>query len=235
MEAQHGPHLTFVAEASTSLEDTGIVSYAIRNHELLALAASYWTDSLAKEHAPPWSKESEYSTIVTSALDIESNFHVSHRFVSAKFAERPLNELEGSRHYWSPWLVTQLTFHTAYCLLNHPILLSTHLKSFRGIIPQSFIETSLDQARVHVDWIVYFLEMLEKKQFRVSDPLLGYCALMAATISLHFRRARLSEVRDHADRGYSICLRWLENVSPAWQNISVMARLPRGTCELIGD
>ncbi|KAH8647195.1 hypothetical protein BX600DRAFT_555452 [Xylariales sp. PMI_506] len=216
---QLGPHLNFVAQASSSMDDAGILSYAIQSQELLAMAINYGVNSLDKERPPPWVEGSDYSAVMACALTFESNVHSGHRFITTRFAERPLHELEANRDYWGPWLLMQFAYHTAYCLLNHPVLLSVRLKNFQGIIPQSFIETSLNHVRLHVDWIVHFAQMISRKRYRVSDPFLAYCVCIAGTVSLQHHRTDMSEVRERAKREYSICLNWLMGVSSMWPNI----------------
>ena len=203
--------------------DPGILSYAIQCQHLLAMAITYGIKSLEKDDLLPWSAGSDYSLVQTSALAFESSLPAVHRFVTARFEDRPLQELETNHHYWSPWLLIQLAYHASHCLLNHPVLLSARLKAFRGIIPQHFLETSLKQTTVHFDWITHFVQMIDRTGYRVSDPLIDCCVAVAATVALQQKQAGLAEVCEWAKSGYTICINWLQKKSTIWLNITNVA------------
>lgn len=220
-----GPHGIFIAQNSCGQTlDTGIMSYAIQLTDIFSKASSYAINCVENKNAPPWLAESEYTKLHSSMEEFESLCAPVHRFNHARFAERHLSELQSNREYWGPWILVQLAYHTIFCVLNHPFLLSERLRLYPNVIPQFFLQTSFELMQVHTDWVLYFVDMLRKKGFRVSDPFLGYCAIITATVCLAHTRAELSEVRKKARSGMSTALSFAQDLAQKWPHLSIMVR-----------
>ncbi|KAK7728480.1 hypothetical protein SLS57_002368 [Botryosphaeria dothidea] len=203
--------------------DEGITAYVIQLSE-------YWHKTLryARRRANPgvhypWSAESEYSKIMVSMMEMESHMPYKHRFRSSKFADRPTEELEKQRDYWCPWLFSQMIYHTIMCLLNHPLILSLRLRNFRVSIPEIFLQHTADLIASHTDWVIHFMDILEEKSFRVTDPFIGHCVAVVATIYLQQSYADDAGIRTEKRNNFLKCLNFVRKLGAYWPHVAQIA------------
>lgn len=206
--------------------DEGITAYVIQLSE-------YWHKTLryARRRANPgahypWSAESEYSKIMVSMMEMESHMPYKHRFRSSKFADRPTEELEKQRDYWCPWLFSQMIYHTIMCLLNHPLILSLRLRNFRVSIPEIFLQHTADLIASHTDWVIHFMDILEEKSFRVTDPFIGHCVAVVATIYLQQSYADDAGIRTEKRNNFLKCLNFVRKLGAYWPHVAQIVRSP---------
>lgn len=98
--------------------DKGIVAYAIQLSEVWFKVTRYARRRGKPNAQPPWSSQSDYSTILAHQMDFETRMPFIHRFEPAKFSQKTIEQLDGNRDYWGPWLFVQFLYHTNLCLLN---------------------------------------------------------------------------------------------------------------------
>ncbi|TVY27038.1 hypothetical protein LHYA1_G004755 [Lachnellula hyalina] len=217
-------------EASSSVEidpevltDKGIVAYAIQQSEVWFKTTRYAWRRGKPSSLPPWSAQSEYSTVLAQLMDFETRMPYTYRFKPAKFSQQPLEHLNANRDYWGPWLFVQFLYHTNLCLLNHPLLLSLRLRNFKCVIPEIFLQHTSDLISSHASWIINFIDMLEGKQFKVTDPFLGHCVAIVATIYLQESfvddLARRKDKQDCFDK----CLRFIRGFGAQWPHVGRIA------------
>jgi hypothetical protein len=217
---QPNPKLTFSAQAySANKKDLGITACVVQLSELWGMAQSYAASLVTQDSPPPWAPQSDYSRITFRHTEFESVTPLKHRL-----HETCLDELTGSHHqqrrdFWGQFLFLQLVFHGIPCLLNHPILLSARLRNFRHTMPQSFLRHSYEQITLHAGWILHFVELLEAKGYEVSDPTLGQCVVIVATIYLQHSFVEDLFFREKAQTGYDTCLSFLQRMALRWPNI----------------
>ncbi|KAI3392052.1 hypothetical protein diail_6307 [Diaporthe ilicicola] len=190
--------------------------------EVWHMASCYAARPVDPSTPPPWKSESDYSHIMSRHLDIDSRVPAKYRWHENKdFQDREPAELHEQRGYWGPWLFGQFIYAAIPCLLNHPFLLSMRLRNFRHTMPQSFIQQSFEQIMRHAGWIIYFLDLLESKSFQVSDPILGQCVAIIATIQLQHSFVRNDTLRARAQSGFEKCMSFLRKLGRVWPNIGV--------------
>ncbi|CEO60779.1 hypothetical protein PMG11_05319 [Penicillium brasilianum] len=211
-------------DVSDSKLDIGIISANMCTSELWSLACKYAINHGNFDTNPPWHPQSDYLTISYWHTEHESCMPLRFRLHASRFSEQTPENLQANRDYWSPWLFFQIVWHAVPCLLNHPFLLSMRLRNFRRTMPQSFLRNSFEQLTLHSGWIVHFLELIESKNFEVSDPTLGHCVAIVGTIYLQH-----SFVEDHnfstkAQTGFEKCLRFLHKVGHRWPHVDQQAR-----------
>lgn len=153
-------------------------------------------------------------------MDFETRMPYIHRFKPARFSQRSTEELNDNRDYWGPWLFLQLVYHTNLCLLNHPLLLSLRLRNFQSVIPEIFLQHTSDLISSHASWIIHIIEMLDTKSFRVTDPFLGYCVAIVATIYLQESFVDDMEIRREKERSFGICLSFVRGLGEQWPHVS---------------
>ena len=199
--------------------DIGINAANMHTSELWALASQYAMSHIGVDTHPPWSPQSDYAMITYWHTEHESYMPLKFRLHASRFPTHSLADLQAHRDYWGPWLFFQLLWHAVPCLLNHPFFLSMRLRGFRRTMPQSFLRNSFEQLTLHSGWIVHFLELFEEKGFEVSDPTLGHCVTIVATIYLQHSFVEDAAFCRKAQTGFNKCLRFLRAMGHRWPHI----------------
>jgi penicillin-binding protein-related factor A (putative recombinase) len=199
--------------------DKGIVAYAIQLTEVWFNITRYARRRGKPTTIPPWSSESEYSRILAQQMEFETKMPYHHRFKPAKFSEHPVEHLNSNRGYWGPWLFIQFLYHTNLCLLNHPLLISLRLKNFKCVIPEIFLQHTSDLISSHASWIINFIDMLEAKSFKATDPFLGHCVAIVATIYLQESFVDDPITRQERQDSFEKCLRFIRGFGEQWPHV----------------
>lgn len=202
-----------------SKPDIGIIGSNVYTSEVWAMACNYAASHVGVDAHPPWSPHSDYTMINFKHAEHESLMPLRFRLHASRFQDHPPAELHARRDYWSPWLLFQLAWHAVPCLVNHPFLLSMRLRNFRRTMPQSFLRNSFEQLTFHSGWVLHFLELIELKDFEVSDPTIGQCVAIVATIYLQHSFVEDQAFNRKAQNGFEKCLRFLRNMGHRWPNI----------------
>ncbi|OAA73463.1 hypothetical protein ISF_00364 [Cordyceps fumosorosea ARSEF 2679] len=212
-----------VTGSGGSQMDAGIMRYVLELSEAWRMARSYAACRVSSDAPPPWNQHSDYSSVMNLHLEFDCRVPLRYRFAANKFAEQDAGDLERRRDYWGPWLYIQIIYALIPCIVNHPFLLSMRLKNFRQTLPQSFIHHSFEYINRHAGWIMYFINMLEKKSFQIADPALAHCIAVVATIHLQHSFVKDRPLRDKAQEGFEKCISFLRRMGGTWPYISTMA------------
>ncbi|KAJ5937227.1 C6 transcription factor [Penicillium verhagenii] len=207
----------------SELQDQGIVAYVIMLSEAFGRTARYVRHRGRPGNVPPWSPDSEYSKIIALQMDLETLMPLTHRFKPANLSDRSLEELQTHREYWGPWFLNQFMYHTILCLLNHPLLLSLSLRTFRSTIPEIFLQHTSDLISSHTTWIIHFINFFEEKSFLVSDPLLGYSAAVVATIELQLSFTENPAIREQKRDRFAKCVKFVQQIGERWPHMARLA------------
>lgn len=208
----------------SDIEDQGIMAYVIMLSEVFARTARYVRLRGRPSNVPPWSPHSEYSKIIALQMDLETRMPLTHRFKPANLGDRSLDELQAHREYWGPWFLNQFMYHTILCLLNHPLLLSLSLRTFRSTIPEIFLQHTSDLISSHTTWIIHFINYFEERQFLISDPLLGYGAAVVATIELQLSFTEDSAIREQKRDRFTKCVKFVQQIGERWPHMARLAQ-----------
>ncbi|KAH8704171.1 putative C6 transcription factor [Talaromyces proteolyticus] len=205
------------------MKDEGIVSYVLLLSETFSRTAAYVKRRGKPNNFPPWSPESEYSKIIALQMDGETRMPYTHRFKYANLDERTLEDLQSNRDYWGPWFLNQFMYHTILCLLNHPLLLSLVLRNHKSVIPEIFLQHSSDMLASHTTWILHFVRYFAEKGFKVSDPFLGYCVAVVATIELQLSFTEDAAIRKNKQERFKTCTNFVRDLGKEWPHMAKMA------------
>lgn len=208
------------------MKDEGVVAYILLLSETFSRTAGYVKRRGKPDAFPPWSPESEYSKIIALQMDSETRVPYIHRFKFAGLSDRSAEDLQSNRDYWGPWFLNQFMYHTILCLLNHPLLLSLSLRNHRSTIPEIFLQHSSDMISSHTNWIVYFVRYFEEKGFRISDPFLGYCAAVVATIELQLSFTEDESIRKDKQERFESCMSFVQDLGKEWPHMAKMVACP---------
>jgi hypothetical protein len=204
------------------VKDAGIVAYVIQLSEVWFKTTRYARRRGKPSALPPWSPQSEYSTIMTQQMEFETRMPYIHRFKPANFASKSSEELHSNRDYWGPWLFIQFLYHTNLCLLNHPLILALRLRTFQCVIPEIFLQHTSDLISSHASWVTHIIDVLEAKSFKVSDPFMGHCAAIVATIHLQESFKDNPTARQEHQIKFEKCLGFIRGFENEWPHIARM-------------
>ncbi|KAJ5090307.1 C6 transcription factor [Penicillium argentinense] len=208
----------------STIQDQGINAYVIMLSEAFARTLRYVQHRGRPGKVPPWSPDSEYSKILALQMEMETRMPHTHRYKSANLNDRSLEELQAHREYWGPWFLNQFLYHTILCVLNHPLLLSLSLRTFRSTIPEIFLQHTSDLISSHTTWIIHFINYLTEKSFRVSDPVLGYSAAVVATIELQLSFTENAAIRSEKRSRFTKCVTFVQAIGQTWPHMARLAR-----------
>jgi hypothetical protein len=197
--------------ATPDTQDKGVVAYAIQLSEVWFKITRYARRRGNPSTLPPWSPQSDYALIMAQQMEFETRSSQAHRFKSAKFSQRTTEDLHANRDYWGPWLFIQFLYHTNLCLLNNPLLLSLRLKNIKSQIPEIFLQQVSDLVSSHARWIIRYIDMLEAKSFKVSDPFIAHCVAIIATIYLQESFAEDPVIRQQKRDSFDKCLKFIRD------------------------
>lgn len=207
--------------------DLGVVAYAAQMTEVWYRVRQYVQHRGREDSHPPWSGHSTYSKIMFSQMELESQMPHKHRFKPSGFTEHDISVLSTNRQYWAPWLYLQLAYHAIVCTLNHPLLLSLHLRRFRvKQVPELFLQHIQDMLTTHTDWVIHLLEIATEKQFESSDPFLAQFVAIVGTIFLQQSFTADEQIRAEKKAKYRQCLHFVQNLGGYWlgalEKVSIM-------------
>ncbi|KAF4503272.1 Quinic acid utilization activator [Fusarium agapanthi] len=202
--------------------DRGIMKYMIPLAQLWREVRVYASRRVFSDTLPPWNPRSDYSQVTYRHLEVDCSVPLKYRFSANQIDKQTPETLQQNRGYWGPYLFTQFVYASIPVILNHPFLLSMRLRQFRHTMPQSFVNSSFDVITRHIGWIMYHLDVLEKMDYRVSDPTLAHVVAVVATIHLQHSFVDDLTLREKAQVGFEKCLEFLRCMGLTWHSVAVM-------------
>jgi hypothetical protein len=210
---------------SQGASDLGVVAYVIQLSEVWHKTARHAHRRGKAGGLPPWSTQSDYSQITAELMDVETTLPYKYRFRPVRFAEQDGTRLQEHRDFWASWVFLQMIYHTVLCLLNHPLLLSLRLRSFRvTMIPEVFLQHTADLTATHTEWIVHLLDLCERMEFEVHNPFLAHSAAIAATIYLQQSYSEDSAIRSTKKECFRKCVSFVKRLGLYWPYIEQLVR-----------
>jgi hypothetical protein len=207
-------------------QDTGAMACSIQLSEIWFKITRYARRRGKPSTLPPWSPQSEYATIMAQQMESETRMPNVHRFKPSQFSTQSTEDLNANRDYWGPWIYLQILYHTNLCLLNHPLLLSLRLRNFKSlIIPEMFLQSTADLISSHTSWVAHLIGMLEAKSFKVTDPFLGHCVAITATIYLQESFVEDGNIREKKMENFSKCLKFVRGFKE-WPHVGRLVSFP---------
>lgn len=164
----------------------------------------------------PWRNDSMYAKVLSDFMETENRIPMCHRYDSAKFYKRKVEELKVNRDYWAPWLKEQFTYHAIPTVLNHPFLYIVAAQHNPNLaIPNTFWRRSSELALLHSTWIVRMIDMVVDKQVPLADPFFGHVAAIAATVHLYYCCAAAPRLKHKSNTDFAKCKRFLKRFIPS--------------------
>ncbi|KAF6820636.1 hypothetical protein CMUS01_11525 [Colletotrichum musicola] len=227
----HNPAFTFITSCAIpemslhQLEeplDKSISTLACHFSITWRLARMYAASRVGPDDPPPWDSRSDYSMVMQSHHSIDCRSSVKYRFACNRIADHAPDTIQAQRQWWMPFLFIQFVHETIPCLLNHPFLLSMRLRSFRQTVPVPFMQQSLEAINRNARWVLYFMDVLDKKGIQVCDPVLAHCVVVVATIHLQHSFVEDQVLRGKAKAGFEKCMNFLRKMATIWPSAANM-------------
>ncbi|RDW82934.1 hypothetical protein BP5796_04425 [Coleophoma crateriformis] len=215
------PITTSKCQSSGSV-DLGIIGYSLQLIDLWMTSLHYVT-GLNQQTVRAWAPNSGHFHLVEHIMEWESYLCKNHRYAHVRFAEHQSGDIEKNSRYWGPWLLVQFTYHGTLCLLNHPFIYLEKPGILETPESSTFSEKSSDIALLHAKHITRLIDTLEQKDVQVSDPFLGYCATIAATVNLWFCYVEDHGVKEQARSRFIKCYQFVLRLAKFWKVADRMA------------
>lgn len=195
--------------------DNGVMDFVIEMSVEWVKVMSYVKDCLSfTPDISPWFTSSRYASALAGVMSIETRLQPLHRYKHVTFRDLTLEDLEECREYWAPWLLSRFLYHTMICLLNHPLLVTLQLQT-KGNDSELFREQSSFYVARHVHWILHFIAFIEARKFRITDPVIGYCAAVIATIESQLIYSVDEVTAEKKQRNIQSCRRLIRSLAPS--------------------
>lgn len=204
------------------VREHGIMVLVFQLSDVWSKTMSYVRSCLSSHQpTPPWSTSSKYSEVLSSAMCLGQ--HSFHTYGKIKLGEMTAENLDRSRNYWAPWLLSRFMYHTNLCLLNHPLLVTLQLQG-RKQDSELFRQQTSFYVSQHTTWILHFIAFIESREFRVSDPTIGYCAAVAATIELQLSFSVDESLGREKKRNFHTCLSFIQKLAGEWPSMGRLVK-----------
>lgn len=214
-------------DISTSV-DNGIMAYVIEMSEIWAKTIRYAHRRGKRQQPPSWSPESEYQQILAQLMAHETRVPYKYRYKPARFENYDGNAIQQNRTFWAPWYLHQMMYHSLLCLLNHPLVLSLHLRNLKmTMVPEVFLQHTDDLIQTHTTWVIHLIDDANAKGFVPSDPYPSYCVAVVATIFLQQSYADDEAVRSTKQENFNKCLAFVRASGAYWQRVAQLVSTSR--------
>lgn len=179
-------------------------------------------------HLPPWDSKSEFTSIYSALLQLESKFELGDRIGEA--VQRDCI-LDGKIDMQLAGLVifSHALFHTCQCILHHPFLLYQQCKA-RGVkAPQSFINRALQTCRESACAMSQLLQDVKEAGCVSFFSFMGFCTTVACSVHTLYLNDRDSSLQQQAQKYLRSNTLFMEEFSRYWKNgLPMVSRLPMG-------
>ncbi|PYI12863.1 hypothetical protein BO99DRAFT_84000 [Aspergillus violaceofuscus CBS 115571] len=205
--------------------DQGIMMTVIYLSAVWSQARSYVRSRGHGNPDPPWSYKSAYSQQMSLLLQIGANLPSFHRYAVVNPEAQTPDDINADREYWAPWFLSRFLYHTTVCLLNHPLLVMLCVRE-RAPVPEIHLQQTSSLITHHTRWISDLLILLEEKAFRTTDPIVGYCAAIVATIELQLQYTGSTDERASKRQRLQRCVDMVDRLGAIWPALRRLVRFP---------
>ncbi|KAK5456830.1 hypothetical protein LTS15_004610 [Exophiala xenobiotica] len=175
--------------------------------------------------AAPWASTSDFTSINSTLLQLESNFEKDQLRTRIDPAGASAPHL----------LLSHAVFHLCQILLHHPLLLLRRIQSVFHQGPSSFLRQAFQSCRDHAQSLTMLLHDALAEKGPVSNPILAYCAFVAGTVHLFYLDVHVEppglDMGEAAARLLETTKNLLGQISPQWRSAASMLQSLEALCE----
>lgn len=182
----------------------------------------YVNRKIGIDKIPPWDTNSEFSSINSSILLLESYSKIGARPISDVIFEHSSPDGSIDRQHIGHFVFAHTLFHLCHCLLNHPFCLRLRLKPFGPKIPGSFPMRALQVCREHAKELLDLLRDASSSGCLVESSFYAYCfaitggiySLMSHRELQHGQHNNIPEALDY----FHLSMDMLDTLSSIWDH-----------------
>lgn len=191
---------------------------------ILGNCTSYVHRRYNKARIPPWDPRSEFSTISSSLLLLESYSSIGIDSISESINSGNAVEQRQLGHR----IFAQTLFHLCHCLLGHPFLVHLHLNPFGSKTPASFVSRMLQMGCDHARYLLDFLQEARNLGCLIESSFYPYCIAVAGgihSLNAHFQESNGDTQQASASAHYfTQSVEELERLGTLWVHATNMVR-----------
>ncbi len=166
---------------------------------------------------PPWDSNSEFAVLYSVLLQFETLLEIGSDLREVLRRDCLRNGVF-DRQIAGPIIFSRALFHTSYCLLHHPFLLSQQSKA-RGIkAPPSFMSRAIENCREHANAMSDLMKEARSAGYTAFFSFMGYCVTVSGSVhALNLMDAN-PDVQNKARMSLQLVTEFLEEFSQHWVN-----------------
>ena len=224
-EGKKSPTLDQLRSWDTKLtEKPSPFALVILMASILGNCTSYVHRRYNKARIPPWDPRSEFSTISSSLLLLESYSSIGIDSISES-----INSGNGAeKRQLGHRIFAQTLFHLCHCLLGHPFLVHLHLNPFGSKTPASFVSRMLQMGCDHARSLSDFLQEARNLGCLIESSFYPYCIAVAGgihSLNAHFQESHGDTHQASASAHYfTKSVEELERLGTLWVHATNMVR-----------
>ena len=205
--------------STTSPQTSSMIEVFVELSDVWSMAMTYINTRgvTAKRDSFPWNPDSQYSLTTAALMDLGQKLPLAHRYRSIEVSNLTPQIMAEAREYWAPWLLTRLMYHTILCILNHPLLLTLQIRGVQNV-SEGFLHHTAFSISNHVSWIRHLTDLMVSRSFSPSDPLVGYCLAVVATVELQRSFSRHKDASAISRQNFEEFVRIISALGDKWSS-----------------
>ena len=211
-QVQHTPN--------TNASKPDLNQHLLRMTEILSSLMSYIrTCRCGEVCCTPWQADSEYTKTTSLLMDLSHKLPCADGVESLEFLKATADMVEEDREHWYPRIMGRIAYHTCFCILNHPMLLTLRFIGTQGA-PTEFKENACYAVSRNAAKIINYLKLTNSGDSGLSDILTIYCIGVVATVYLHRGLGRDVDDPERTKLCFEKCLELLDKIRKKWDYAS---------------
>jgi len=170
---------------------------------------------------PPWDSKSEFASIYSVLLQLETQFEMGSRIANI-LATNFLVDGVIDTHMAGPYVFSHTLFHMCQCLLHHPYLLYNQSRALGVKTPASFLNRALQTCREHANALSTLIQDTNNAGYLVQFSFMGYCVTVIASIHMLCLQSEDNGIRQSATYSLQSDINFLNEFSRYWRTGQTM-------------
>ena len=173
---------------------------------------------------PPWDSKSDFATIYTALLQLETQFDMG-RSISHALKEDCIRDGAVDMQLAGPLIFYHAIFQTCQCLLYHPFLLYQQLQRKDVKAPPSFLSRAFQTSREHARATSQLVRDARNLGCSIFYSFIGYCITVSGGVHGLFLNDPDASISQEARDCLQLNVAFLEDFSQYWKCGIDMVRL----------
>ena len=182
----------------------------------------------------PWDSRGELASIWSVLLTFETHSNPLDKAFSENLGRDFVLNGSVDQQIAGHFVFSQMLYHLNQCLLHHPFLVHQRLRSYKSIVPPSFMKEILQRSKLHAEQLTGLLRDLQHRGYCDHPSFFGYGAAIAGFIHRLFEVAEEDSNVSTAPQYYQASLSFLDRKPTIWSHFPRMVRQITFSCRKPG-